>query len=177
MEKDLLKNLKELKKIKPDSDYSKQSRFLILQSSPEFSKIEKRRLLSGQFFGNFSKNLVLSPIRMTISVAIIVLMFAVSIGAYYANNQFNQNNFVVKASEMNNSIQVKLNEIKYLLENKPYPDVERALMIQNFLEEAANKLKEIPSLSENKNLDESLEKIELAQEILSQIDLLLKNQE
>jgi hypothetical protein len=168
MSQDLFKILKELKNIQPDPDYSKQSRLLILQNVPARQAgtyMEKR--------GGLADILrFLYPAKLALAVGIIILILVISGGVYYINNQSNQRNLVVRASEMNASIQVKLNEIKYVLENKPQLDVENILIIQELLEKAANELKEVSALG-NKDLNESLRKIKSSQEALEQIDALL----
>ncbi len=173
MEKDLLKNLKELKNIQPDGDYSRHSRLLILQTSRDSVKTKEIRLPLGAVLSNLSR--VLNPTKLALSAGIIILTFAVSGTVYYVNSWSNQKNLVVRASEINASIQVKLDEIRYLLENKPQLNPESVLEIQLLLEKAANELKEIP-VSGNKNLDKSLKNIESAQDILYRIDVLLKDQ-
>lgn len=176
MEKDLFKILKELKNIQPDSDYSRQSRFLILAQTR--NDAEKDAELRGKTVGQKAWLAdilrVFYPAKLALAVGIIILMLIVSGTVYYINNQLNQNDLVVKASEMNASIHVKLNEIKYLLENNPQSDTESILAIQVLLEKAANELKEVSALG-NKDLNESLKKIKSSQEALEQIDALLKN--
>lgn len=171
MEKNLLKTLKELKKIQPNSDYFKQSRFLILQTNPE--SVKETRLSMGFIFGNLKNILSLNPVRLVFSAAALILIFGISGGFYFVNDRSNQNKLVAQASEINASIQVNLDEIKYLLENEPYPAIESVLEIRELLGRAAQELETI-SLSDNKNIDESLKKIKLAQETLSQINLLLE---
>ncbi|PJB83766.1 hypothetical protein CO087_01060 [Candidatus Wolfebacteria bacterium CG_4_9_14_0_8_um_filter_39_46] len=166
MDKDLFKVLKELKNIQPDLDYSKQSRLLLLAQTR--NDAEKDAELRGNIFRVFY------PAKLALAVGIVILILVISGGVYYINNQLNQNDLVVKASEMNASIQVKLNEIRYLLKNNPQPDTESILAIQVLLEKAANELKEVSALGD-KDLNESLKKIDSTREILYQIDDILKN--
>jgi len=158
MDKELLKILKELKQVRPDPAYSRQSRLLIL--GPEVKQGGVIDILSNFY-----------SVRLALAgIAIVLILVAGSV--YYINNQLKQNDLVVKASEMNTSIQVKLNEIKYLLENKPV-NASDASTIQALLEKAVTELKEA-SNSSTSTLDVSLEKIKSAQETLYQIDALLK---
>ena len=168
---DLFKILKELKNIQPDPNYSKRSRFLILQSARR--KEDQDVDLRGQkaWLAEFLR--ILYPAKLAFVVSIVILILAISGGIYYINNQLNQKDLVVKASEMNASIQIKLNEIKYLLENQPQVDPAKISTIQGLLEKATNELKEVSVLGD-KNLDESLRKIKSSQEILEQVDALLK---
>lgn len=167
MEKDLFKILKELKQIQPDSDYSKQSRLLILNSNRTDVLVKSPELRRNWF----ADILVFNSARLVLALGIFVIFIIGTV--YYINNRLNQNNLVVKASEINDSIQVKLNEIRYLLENKPITS-KNISTIQVLLEKATNELKAVSTL--DGNLDKSLEKIKSAQEIFSQIDALLKTQ-
>jgi len=171
MSQDLFKILKELKNIQPDSDYSRQSRFLILQSAR--INADQDADLRGQKAWLVEILRVLYPAKLALGVGIVILILTISGGVYYINNQLNQRNLVVQASEMNASIQVKLNEIKYLLETSPQIDSSQISTIQVLLEKAANELKETSALG-NKDLNESLRKIKSSQEALEQIDVLLR---
>lgn len=173
MSQDLFKILKELKRIQPDPDYSRQSRLLILSPKRPDALIEGPELRQG-WVTDILNSFYSARLAFAAGIAVILILAAGSV--YYTNNQLNQNNLVVKASEMNASIQVKLNEIKYLLENKSINPL-NILAIQILLEKANKELKEVSTLDlEGKDLDKSLEKIKSAQEIFYQIDILLKPQ-
>lgn len=175
MDKKLLKILKELKNIQPDPDYSRRSRFLLLNSEGPTAQIKDRRggrgglvsALNGLFFNA-------GPVKLAFAVGVVIILVLIAGSVYRINNQLNQNNLVVKASEMNASIQVKLNEIKYLLENKP-TDSKNILTVQELLGKATQELREVAAFDLNKgeDLSKSLEKIKSAQEIFYQIDALL----
>jgi membrane protein insertase Oxa1/YidC/SpoIIIJ len=174
MNQDLFKTLKELKQIQPDSDYSRQSRLLILNSKNEVDVLIKNPVSRSGWFSDILNNFYSVKLAFATGMALVLILIAGSV--YYINNQLNQNNLVVKASEMNASIQVKLNEIKYLLENKP-ASLSNAITIQTLLEKATKELKEVSTLDlEGRDMAESLEKIKSAQEIFYQIDILLKAQ-
>jgi hypothetical protein len=167
MEKDLFKILKELKQIQPDSDYSRQSRLLILNSNRPEILVKSPELRRNRF----ADVLAFNPARLALALGVFVIFIIGTV--YYVNSQLNQNNLVVKAGEMNDSIQIKLNEIKYLLENKPVTS-ENISTVQVMLGKAIDELKEASNF--DGDLDNSLEKIKSAQEIFSQIDTLLKIQ-
>jgi len=171
MDDKLIKILKELKNIQPDPDYSKRSRLLILQSAR--TKENQDADLGRQKVWPAEILRILYPAKLAFVVGIAILILAISGGVYYINNQLNQKDLVVKASEMNASIQIKLNEIKYLLENQPQVDPAKISTIQGLLQKASNELKEVSALGD-KDLDESLRKIKSSQEILEQVDALLK---
>jgi len=173
MNQDLFKTLKELKQIQPDSDYSRQSRLLILSPERQNILVKGPELRQG-WVSDILNSFYSAKLAFAAGIAVVLILAAGSV--YYINNQLNQNNLVVKASEMNASIQVKLNEIRYLLENRPM-DLKSILTIQDLLEKANKELKEVSTLDlEGKDLDKSLEKIKSAQEIFYQIDILLKPQ-
>ena len=175
MNQDLFKILKELKQIQPDPDYSRQSRLLILNSKKEVDVLIKSPVPKSGWFSDVLNNFYSVKLAFVAGITLVLILITGSV--YYINNQLNQNNLVVKASEMNASIQVKLNEIRYLLENKSINPL-NILAIQTLLEKAAKELKEVSVLdSEGKDLSESLEKIKSAQEIFYQIDILLKAQD
>lgn len=161
MDKELLKILKELKHIQPDPIYSSRSRSLILATKPEAESANKH----WQWF---------SVPKFTIATVIAIVFFLITCGGVYYFNKLSQDNLVVKAGELNTSIQIKLNELKYLLENDQINSKD-ASTIQALLEQAANDLKQASELSlEEKNLEELLQKLKSAQEALIQIDSLLK---
>ena len=175
MNKDLSVILKELKKIQPDPGYSKRSRLLILQNAPACRQAgtyaEKKTWLA-----DILRTFYPAKLAFAAGVAVILLL-VVSGSVYYVNNQLNQRNLVVRASEMNDSIQIRLNEIKYFLENNSQQlNIGNFYAIQGLLDKITTELKEASLLSlENKNLEESLQKIKSVQETLLQIDALLKN--
>jgi hypothetical protein len=175
MNQDLFKILKELKQIQSDPDYSRQSRLLILNSKKEVDVLIKSPVPKSGWFSDVLNNFYSVKLAFVAGITLVLILITGSV--YYINNQLNQNNLVVKASEMNASIQVKLNEIRYLLENKSINPL-NILAIQTLLEKATKELKEVSVLdSEGKDLSESLEKIKSAQEIFYQIDTLLKAQD
>lgn len=168
MEEKLLKNLKELKKIQPDPDYSKRSRLFVLSQA----RINEEKPAFGGVF-NILRNFY--SIKLATAVAVLIFIFMVSGGVYYYVRQSNRNELVVQAGEMNASIKVKLDEIKYTLEHGYFIDPAKVVDIQFLLEKATNDLKEASALSaDEENIEESLQKIKSAQESLLQIDALIK---
>jgi hypothetical protein len=176
MEKDIQKILKQLKQIQPDPNYSKRSRLFILNSNREEDIAEIMLRGSSLKQGWFSYAIKsFHSVKLAFAVGSVIIVLALAGSTYYINKELNRKNLVVRASETNTSIQVKLNEIKYLLENKQKIDPALVVTIQALLEEAANDLKEVSSLSsEGKNLSESLEKMKSVQEIFYQIDTMLE---
>ncbi len=175
MEEKFIKILKEMKNIRPDADYSKRSKIFILSSEKRTDITSEVTILKPKRLGDVLS--VFSFYKPALVTGITIFLIIMAAGIYYVNNTLNQNNLVVKASEVNASIQVRLNEIKYLLENKSDLDSTSILTVQTMLEKAANNLREVSaSSSENNNLSESLDKIKAAEEILYRIDILLKEQ-
>ncbi|MDP3015339.1 MAG: hypothetical protein Q8N28_02955 [bacterium] len=161
MNKNLLENLKELRQIQPDSNYTTRSRFLILAEPTATENLP-----------GFKITQIYKPAFAIGLISIFVLM---ALGGIYQIIKPGQNDLVVRANEINSSIQVKLDEIKYLIENNNHLNAENILNIQALLEKTTNELKEASILSqENKDLGKSLEKIKSAQEILLQIDAMLQ---
>jgi hypothetical protein len=163
MDKELFTILKELKNINPGSDYSKKSRFLLLsQQKPQINSVVPG---PARFINLLRFSAVLG----------ILIALAISGGVYY-NGKSNKDELIVRAGELNGSIQVKLNEIKYLLEsNNRRLNNEEITVIQVMLDKTANKLKEAGDLNQNnEDLEKSLEKIKAAKDALLQIDAMLK---
>lgn len=168
MDEKLLKNLKELKKIQPNADYSRKSRLLLFS---EARAKEESVKLWGVF--DILKNLY--SIKLATAVGVLIFVFMLSGGIYYYNRQSNRSELVVQAGEMNASIKVKLDEIKYTLEHSYFIDPTKIVEIQSLLEKSTNDLKEASTLSaDEKNIEESLLKIKSAQESLLKIDAMLK---
>jgi len=164
MTEKLLKELKELKKIQPDSDYSRRSRALILHSRKE--KEESWIFATASIFYGAKFKMV------TALALVVVLTFA---GGIYYVNKINKNDLVVKASEINSSIQVNLYGIKYLLENQPSLNPLIVPNVQELLDEATKDLEEAAELSKDPSkMKEALQKIESAQEIFQKVNSFFK---
>ncbi len=173
MEEKLIKILKEMRSIRPEADYSARSKNFILNSIKDVDAKPEIILKSG--LGDVLRSL--SFYKPALAVGTATLLIIMTAGVFYVNNSVNKNDLVVRASEVNASIQVRLNEIKYLLESKSDIDSASIATIQSMLEKAADNLKEVSaSSSANKSLAESLKKIKTTEEILCQIDTLLKEQ-
>ena len=164
MTEKLLKNLKELKKIQPDSGYSRRSRALIV-----YAKREKNE----NWLGNLANLFYETKFKMAASVSIIAILAIV--GGFYYINRIGGNDLVVKASEINSSIQVNLYGIKYLLENEPAVNPLMVPNMQKLLGEANENLKQASELSKDPNkMKEALDKIKSAQEIFQKINYFFK---
>lgn len=164
MNKDLFKILKELREIQPASDYSAKSRLLIVSSEkPE----RKTGGGWGYSFGlNFNASAVLAPAVFSILIIL---------SGIYGFNYFGERNrqsLIVRAGETNESIQIKLDEIKYLLEQGPVFVSPNAAEIQRLLGEAEVNLKEALAFNPENggDLEEFLNKLKSAEENLSKIN-------
>ncbi len=169
MDKDLTKILNELKSISPDAGYSARSRNLLLaeiNANTNKRTALKRFSLADVFAIAYSRR----PVYVIAATAF-ALILVISSSAFYTINEIDKHDFVVKAGEVNNSIQVKLDEIKYLLGSKEI-DYNKGVVIQTMLLGATEDLKKA---FEEKDTDKSLEKIKSAQETLYKIDALLQN--
>ena len=175
MNRDLFKILKELKQVQPNPDYSKRSKLFILNSQKSTDFMTENQVLKPKQLGDILS--IFRSYKPAFATGTIAFLIIAAVSVYYINNSLNKNNLVVKAGEINASIQVRLDEIKYLLGNKPNLDSANALVVQVMLEKAANNLKEVSSFgSENNNLSESLDKIKSTEDLLYQIDTILKAQ-
>lgn len=168
MNKDLFEILKELRGIQPAPDYSEKSRLLIIAS--------KRPAKAAGFLFGFHFN------ALTSLASAVVLILIILSGAYGVNyfDKRNQGRLIVRAGEANANIQIRLDEIKYLLEEKPGSvNISNAAEIQKLLAEAEKELKEalaaIGSADENSgNLEEFLNNLKLAEENIAKINSLIQ---
>lgn len=112
-EHEIIKNLHGLKAIKPEQEYLRKSKMVIL-SSPQ-----NEALKSPVFaFGNFIEILRISSVVGVVGFLLLFLMGGVS----YINKNFSplgleglsQRSLVTEAKDINNSIEITLKEIKYL---------------------------------------------------------------
>ena len=166
-DKDLINNLKELRNIEPDAEFSSHSRFLILSLKKEFSRAEKLSPY-GWFFGNFYLS------RLAPSFGIIITIIAVGYVAFsYLPTQ--QKRLVAKANEINAEIQINLNDIQYYFDNNSEISQSDTTAIVDLLQKSAKELNEAKNISSDKeNIEETLIKIKNAQETLTKINELLK---
>lgn len=162
----LIQILKELKKVEPDPDYSARSRFLILSSGAQ-AKVAWRAKVFGAFANLQAKRLALA---VEIAGLLIVLVL---VGTYYLR-QTNRNNLVVQANELNNSIQLKLNEIQYLLENQTPANPSDLSNLNELLQKATEELVISQSDLKDNNIEQSLEKIKSVQAIFNEIESKIK---
>ncbi|MEK7149877.1 MAG: hypothetical protein AAB757_02800 [Patescibacteria group bacterium] len=113
-DQDIIKILQNFKSIKPDRNYSEKSRMLVLLSKEQIAdnKLPSFKIKS------FADVLKLSTL---VGAAIFLLLFLVG-GVSYINKNFsplaleglNQKSLIAEAENINNSIQITLEEIKYL---------------------------------------------------------------
>ncbi|HDH31491.1 MAG TPA: hypothetical protein ENH26_01810 [Candidatus Wolfebacteria bacterium] len=164
MSKDLFKNLKDLQSIGPNKEYTERSRFLILSSSRYEARVRK-----------------INPfVVMAISGAfILITIFSVSYINQILSPIFlpglNQNDLVAEANEITVSIQVKLDDVKYNiqeLEDNNLADLATLNKLKVLLVEATNRLQEASVLDfEGENMELSLQKMKSANEILKEMSL------
>ncbi len=171
MNQDLFKILKELKQIQPDLDYSKKSKnLLLLEIEANKRQIITEEILPQLKLADFFRHFYAKKFVLGMASAIVLLLI-ISGGVYYFKNQANENDLVAKASEANASIQVKLNEIQYLIENpNNHLDTSQIVAIQALLRRAADELKAAVS-SNSQDLNKSLDKIKTVQEMLNQLNI------
>ncbi len=172
MNKDLLTILKELKNIQPNAEYAKRSKMLVLTSSQNNNSIEKTL---------YPKPYTLNPIlnwfnlkhSIMVSGAVATLIFIILWTASYLPG--NKNGLVAEANEINASIQIKLNEVGYHLNNQVI-DSSTAADIQNLLKETVGELtKAQEELNSDQNkLKEVVEKIKEAEKNIAEINKLLQ---
>jgi hypothetical protein len=175
MDSILLENLKKLKKIQPDPGYSGKSRLFILSQRRTGVVSARSRGEKQTFVEVFGALKNFYSVKWATVAAVLLVVFLVSGGAYLYTKQSNQSELVVRAGEMNASIKVKLDEIKYLLEHSPTINQGDLPAIQSLLGEATTDLKEASALSaDNAKLEESLQKIKSAQDALLKIDAMIK---
>lgn len=162
MKNDLFEILKELKNIQPDSEYAKRSRYLILSA--------KTRTTAGILEWFSIHRLATATALIGALVLIVVLSVSYLPGG--------KNGLVVEADEINSSIQIRLNEINYQLQNNPAEiNLSEIGKIQTNLEQIAGLLTEAQALTADQdNIEEALEKIKTAESLLSETEsLLIKN--
>lgn len=87
---------------------------------------------------------------------------------------FPQKGLTAEAEELNHSIQIKLSEIKYYLETQSTIDADTAATLQIQLQKITDELEEANALTSQLKLEESLEKIKSAEQILSAINGLIR---
>lgn len=166
-EQKLINNLKELRAIEPDAEYSSYSRFLILSIEKKFQ--EKQKLSPyGLVFNNFYLY------RIAPSLGIIITIITIGYLAFsYLPTQ--QKKLVAEANEVNAEIQIKLDDIQYYLNNNQTISQADAIIAIELLQQSAKELNEAKDInSNNENIEEALIKIKNAQETLTKINDLLK---
>lgn len=170
MDKNLFTILKELKNIQPNAEYSKHSRNLILLSNKE--QLKPKFAYAGFFNGWLNDFVKFHKISATAASFGILTILALIIVSYLPGNK---NGLVAKANEMNSSIQIRLDEIKYQLNNSPI-STSTALAAQDSLNKATeNLLKAFEISSNNTKLEEVVNNIKTAQDIIAKLNSQLKS--
>lgn len=158
------KLLKELKNITPDPAYRARSRSVLLATLDA----QPRQPLEKQgFFAVFWDILSTKPAMAAETIAFIAL---VTLGGLYLHRQ-STDKLVVQANDVNSSIQVKLDEIKYLLnKNQPLFSPQKTKELNILLNDAKNFLKEAEGDLNTANLEDSLRKLKIAEETFAQFE-------
>lgn len=161
MKNNLIDNLKSLRFIKPDVDYSQKSLNLILAEK----RIATKEIFNPSAFEWLGAHKVLIFSGAT-SVLTLILIIA-SVISYLPGNK---NSLVAEANDINNSIQISLNEIKYQL-SQPLSS-STIININDLLLAAENELKTTQDLDINdaENLKEILDKIKNTRDALEEIN-------
>ncbi len=164
MDQRIIEKLKALKSIEPRKDFSENSLNIILMSKRE--PVEKIGFLY-----------VFSFKYAAIAVFSFVLVISGVYGLNYSNEK-NKNNLMVKANEVNGDIQIKLDEIKYIIENQPLSINRNSVNdVQKILEGIIKDLESVNGELNNENIDDLkafLNKIESVQKSLLEINSLIK---
>lgn len=169
-ERQLSEILNKLKNIAPDRKYTERSRFLILSSNREYA-VQIQKSSRYAVISNWLKMPRLAMTTGTIAAFIIIAALTV---AFIPRSQ---SNLVAEANEINASIQVKLNEIKYYLENQPTATTDPAIVqgFQNLLQESLADLKDASQLSKDSDaLEEAVGKIKEAESAFLEMKLMLQ---
>ncbi|MCX6702315.1 MAG: hypothetical protein NTW60_00360 [Candidatus Wolfebacteria bacterium] len=170
MKNSLGKILKEFKDIKPDADYSRRSRSLILSYRKE---LEADKINSFGFF-SFVRNF--QSMRLTLASEMTGTLILAAIFGIFFINQNNNQNLVVQANEINNSIQIKLNEIQYLMQTQVTSTSQKS-DLNISLGKAAEELKQAQTEVKDNNIGNSVEKIKSAEKVLIEAESVLKPQD
>lgn len=170
MKKDIITTLKELQSIQPDAKYAKHSRSLILMS-PQNNQFENNLNAKRYTLNAF---LYWFDLRHTLMTASAVAVFALIVITAVSYLPGNRNELVAEANEVSSSIQIRLDEIKYQLDNQPLSS-STIIEMQKVLDETVAKLSEAEKISSDaEKTEEMLKQIKSAQETLSQINSLFQ---
>ena len=160
---ELIKLLKQLRKIEPDPAYSERSLNLILSSG----RPVKRE--TGFKEAGFWAWLIQPSFRRTLAAEVSgFVIILIILGVYYFQLQ-NKNSLVVQADEINASIQLKLNEIQYLIQNDNL-ETSTTSSLAISLGQAEEELKIAEAELQNNDIEKSLEKIKAVQKIFEEIN-------
>lgn len=160
MEEKLAKILKELKKIEPHPHYRERSRSLILSHNKE----PKKTGLLG-FLAHFQE------MRFTLGaeIAAMILVAVLATGYYAYEFNKNKNDLVVQANEINSSIQLKLNEIQYIIKTQsPKGTLNNNLI--TLLNTAADDLNNAKSDLDNNRMESAIRNIKSSESIFKVIE-------
>ncbi len=157
---DSIKQLKTLRSVSPDPDYSAHSRNLILSERPTLARKQKEH--SSMFM--IAKR---QTTAIILSSALVVLtgFFGIS----YLKEIFTESSSVAKANEINSSIQIKLDEIKYFIETSAPMGKHAADRTNTMLSEAKKELEAATDSLKKDDVKDFMVKIRASQEIIAKM--------
>lgn len=159
MDEQLAKILRELRKIESDPGYKARSRSLILSERRKREKAGFFELLT-----HFQTN------KFTIASEIMaVVLVAVFLGGYYLYESTKSKNEVAQADEINSSIQLKLNQIQYIIRTQA-PTGSLNSDIISSLNQAVSDLNQAKADLNNDKLDSAIQNIKSAETIFRSIE-------
>lgn len=160
MEEKLAKILKELKKIEPHPHYSLRSRSLILSHKKEPGK-------TGLF--SFLAHFQEMRFALGAEIATMVLVAILATGYYAYEFNKNRNDLVVQANEINSSIQLKLNEIQYIIKTQS-PKGTLSSDIAALLNSATDDLNKAKSDLNNNKMESAVQNIKSSESTFKDIE-------
>lgn len=169
MTQDPLTLLRQLKTVAPDPDYTERSRNAVLLATPF-----ERPAMRDQGFGLRGALGQILGGRMALATEITAfLLVVVAIAVYYSARP--ASDLVARASELNASIQVRLNEVTYLLQSAATSsDTETIQKASVLLNKAAAALSEAHYDVDKNDLRASVDDIKVSEETLHQIEIMVK---
>lgn len=158
----LNKHFKNLKDISPCPNFSAQSKAAILAEV----KIARKENVSMPI--SFAKRQIFAAVSCGLGV--IALLF---VGVTSLKTTFDKSSAIAKANEINNSIQVKLNEIRYIVDSGKI-DLNSLNKAVITLQEVKQDLESASDMLKKDEVDNLVQKIESAQESVKKIEEDLK---
>ena len=150
MKNNLFENLKTLRAIAPSEEYANKSRYLILHAPQEKTQYDFAFLMKAG--------------------AAVTFAFVIMLGGLFVGRAAHERVMVAQANEANAKIQIRLNDIKYLLRDSAGVPGEKVVRSAELLGQAADKLQDASAYLSSGNVSESLKNINAAQKLLVEIE-------